>query len=185
MAAMAYPRALPPEPLTAQEPTRLLRVFVPGNPASSNHMYGVRGNGGNGRGAARHLTAEARAWRDAVTLLTRAWRFPDDAPRPLLAVSFVFLGGRADVDNMVKLALDGVKLGLAVDDRYVMRLYAEKQPLPRGGTRGAWIEVTVLPPPVQPPRPQRTRKRITHDPLGQHDPFSGRSLRPPRRKTTP
>ena len=147
---MAYAHALSPNP----EPTRLLRVFVPGNPASSNHMYGARGNG---RGAARHLTTEARAWRDAVTLLTRAWRVPDDAPRPLLAVSFVFLGGRADVDNMVKLALDGVKLGLAVDDRYVMRLCAEKQPLPRGGTRGAWIEVTVLPPPVKPPRPQRVR----------------------------
>ena len=154
MAVMASARAVPPEPLATPEPTRLLRVFVPGNPASSNHMYGARGNG---RGAARHLTAEARAWRDAVTLLTTAWRFPDDAPRPLLAVSLVFLGGRADVDNMVKLALDGVKLGLAVDDRYVVRLYAEKQPLPRGGTRGAWIEVTVLPPPVKPPRPQRAR----------------------------
>ena len=162
---MAYPPAASPEPLAKQEPTRLLHVFVPGNPASSNHMYGVRGNGGNGgngRGAARHLTAEARAWRDAVTLLTRAWRVPDDAPRPLLAVSFVFLGGRADVDNMVKLALDGVKLGLAVDDRYVMRLCAEKQPLPRGGTRGAWIEVTVLSPPVKQPRPQRARRELSH-----------------------
>lgn len=151
---MAYPRALPPRPPEPDaEPTRLLRVFVPGHPASANHMYGARG-----QGAARRLTPEARAWRDAVTLLTARWRFPDDAPRPALAVCCVFLGARADVDNLLKLTLDGLKLGLAVDDRYITRLCAEKQPLPRGGMRGAWIAVALLPPPVKQPKPQRARR---------------------------
>ena len=43
-------------------PAPLLRVFVAGNPVSTNHMYG-----GRGYSSAKHLTAEARAWREAVS----------------------------------------------------------------------------------------------------------------------
>ena len=127
-------------------PTHLLRVFVPGNPVSSNHMYGVRGYA-----AAKRLTPEAKQWRDDVANSTLAWRFAADAPRPALSVACSFVGARADVDNLLKLTLDGLKLGLQVDDRYVVRVCAEKVPLPaRGpnggrGERGAWIEVMCLP----------------------------------------
>ena len=138
----------------------ILRVFVPGNPVSSNHMYGARGYG-----AARRLTPEARAWRDAVANSVLAWRFADDAPRPLLAVHCAFIGMRADLDNGFKLVIDGVKLGLAVDDRYIMRLCGEKQPLSRrggssgsGGERGAWIEVSQLPA-LQKPAQRQPRQR--------------------------
>ena len=152
MAVMASPRALPPEPEPVDAP--LLRVFVTGKPISSNDMYGARGSG-----AARRLTPEARSWRDAVAASVLAWRFPASAPRPILAVDCVFVGARADIDNLCKLVLDGVKTGLAVDDRFILRLVVEKQPLPRGGQRGAWIAVSVLPTPEKPPRLRRTRKK--------------------------
>jgi len=114
-------------------------------------MYGARGYG-----ASRRLTPEARQWRDDVATSTLAWRFADDAPRPALSISCRFPGARADVDNLLKLVLDGVKIGLAVDDRYVMRVCAEKTPLVRGEERGAWIEVTCLPQAQRPPRNKRT-----------------------------
>lgn len=123
----------------------LLRVFVPGNAPSVNHMY-----------VARHLTTEARAWRDAVALSLLPWRFPESAPRPDLRVSFVWVGMRSDIDNPCKLTLDGVKEGLAVDDKYVSELSLKKQKKTPQQERGAWIEVQVLP---QPEQQQRQRQR--------------------------
>lgn len=129
----------------------LLRVWVAGKPISSNHIYGARGSG-----AARRLTPEARAWREAVATSVMPWRLAEHAPRPLLSVCCVFVGARADVDNLLKGTLDGLKEGLLVDDRYVVRVCAEKQPLARGGEKGAWIEVTQLPQLVTRTRAKRT-----------------------------
>lgn len=137
-------------------PAPLLRVFVPGNPVSANHMHDARGYG-----AARRLTPDARAWRDAIALSVMRWRFAAEAPRPNLAVSLVWIGARSDIDNPVKLALDGVKLGLAVDDRYVTRLTIEKRPLAYGDERGAWIEVTELPPMHAQRAPRKARNKRT------------------------
>ena len=128
-------------------PAPLLRVWVAGNAPSVNHMY-----------VARHLTPEARAWRDAVATSLLPWRFPESAPRPDLRVSFVWVGMRSDIDNPCKLTLDGVKEGLLVDDKYVSRLTIEKRPLARGGERGAWIEVTCLPQAPKPPRAPRNKR---------------------------
>ena len=139
------------------QPTPLLRVFVAGNPISANHMYNARGYG-----AARRLTAEAVAWRDAVAVAAMPWRFAESAARPTLGISCRFIAARADVDNLLKLVVDGVKLGLAVDDRYVTRVCAEKV---RGtiAERGAWIEVTQLPDmkPARSTQPQRRRAQPT------------------------
>jgi len=155
------PRATPATPYLVKvepvPPVPLLRVFVAGNPVSTNHMYG-----GRGHSSAKHLTAEARAWREAVSYCTMAWRYAPEVPRPNLAVSCTFIGARADVDNLLKLTLDGLKDGLLVDDRYVMKVCAEKRPLSAGTERGAWIEVSELPPAQHTqPRPSRTRNKRT------------------------
>ena|SRR5690348_1201611 len=140
------PRAATPYlvPVIPLPPAPLLRVFIPGNAPSANHMYAARG-----RGAARYLTAEAVAWREAVATSVMRWRFSAHAPRPNLAVRFTWVGMRSDIDNPVKLTLDGVKLGLAVDDAYVSELGVRKCTLSRGAERGAWIEVTILPTPAK------------------------------------
>ena len=153
------PRATPAYivPVAPLPPAPLLRVFIPGNAPSANHMYAARG-----RGAARYLTTEAVAWREAVALSVMRWRFSERAPRPDLAVSFTWVGMRSDIDNPVKLTLDGVKLGLAVDDAYVSELRVTKRPLAHGGERGAWIEVSELPPAQHTqPRASRTRNKAT------------------------
>jgi len=150
------PRATPTYivPVQPLPPTPLLRVFIPGNAPSANHMYAARG-----RGAARYLTTEAVAWREAVATSVMRWRFSERAPRPNLAISFTWIGMRSDIDNPVKLTLDGVKLGLAVDDAYVSDLRVTKRPLSAGAEsreRGAWIEVTILPTATKRPGTRRS-----------------------------
>jgi len=137
------------------EPAPLLRVFVAGKPVSTNQMYGSRG------GAAKHLTPNAWAWREAVALSTMRWRYAEGTKRPNLAVSCVFSGVQADVDNLLKLALDGLKAGLMVDDRYVTRVCAERRPYSRSDEKGAWIEVTELPPMQVQRAPRKARNKRT------------------------
>lgn len=134
--------------------TPLLRTFVAGHPVSTNQMYGSRG------GAAKHLTPAAWAWRESVALSTMRWRYAAGAKRPNLAVSCVFSGVQADVDNLLKLTLDGLKDGLMVDDRYITRVCAERLPYSRNDEKGAWIEVRELPSePTKPAQQRPTRKR--------------------------
>jgi Holliday junction resolvase RusA-like endonuclease len=141
-----------------------LRVFVAGNPVGSNHMYGNRKTFDKAMHT-RHLTESARLWREAIAVTVMPWRYAPEAQRPNLSVSCIFLGARADVDNLLKLTLDGLKDGLLVDDRFVLKVCAEKRPLSAGTEKGAWIEVSELPPaqPVQhaQPRPSRTRNKRT------------------------
>src|SRR5690242_18342733 len=99
-------RASPRTP-TRVVTTPLLRVFVPGNAPSANHMYAARG-----RGAARYLTLEALDWRGLVASYVMPWRYGETAPRPNLRVSLIWMGNRSDIDNPIKLTLDGVKMGL-------------------------------------------------------------------------
>ena len=149
------------------EPTPLLRVFVPGRPISVNSTHVKRAAASGRMRRDRVVEPLARGWREAIAyeVMQAArsgaaemnWRRLRETKRPRLAISCIFIGSRADADNLLKLAVDGIKEGLMVDDRYVVRLYAEMQPLPRGGTRGAWIEVSVLPPPVKLTKPKRTR----------------------------
>jgi len=162
------PRATPATPYLVKvepaPPAPLLRVFVAGNPVGSNHMYGNRKTFDKAMHT-RHLTESARLWREAIAVTVMPWRYAPEAQRPNLSVSCIFLGARADVDNLLKLTLDGLKDGLLVDDRYVLKVCAEKRPLSAGTERGAWIEVSELPPApsVQhpQPRPSRTRNKRT------------------------
>ena len=139
--------------------TPLLRIFVAGHPVSTNQMYGSRG------GAAKHLTPAAWAWRESVAISTMRWRYAEGAKRPNLAVSCIFSGVQADVDNLLKLTLDGLKAGLMVDDRYVTRICAERLPYSRSDEKGAWIEVHELPPvatkQTTQPRPAGKRNQRT------------------------
>jgi Holliday junction resolvase RusA-like endonuclease len=121
-------------------PVPLLRVWVAGRPVSANRMYGARGRSGH----AKRLTAAAREWRDTVAYSVLPWRVSERAPRPTLAVSCVFVGIRADADNPVKLTLDGLKIGLAVDDRHFIRVTAERRPAEWSGELGAWLTVWHL-----------------------------------------
>jgi|GEM_PF-4997538 len=142
-------------------PTPLLRVFVAGNPVGSNHMYGNRKTFDKAMHT-RHLTESARLWREAIAVTVMPWRYPREAQRPNLSVSCIFLGARADVDNLLKLTLDGLKDGLLVDDRYVLKVCAEKRPLSAGTEKGVWIEVSELPPAQHTqPRTSRTRNKRT------------------------
>lgn len=152
-------RVVQVNPAATRKPreTPLLRVWVAGNPASGNHMYITRKAATGALKRAKVMTPTATGWRDAVAVATMPWRFAESAPRPTLAVSCSFVGARADVDNLLKLTLDGLKMGLLVDDRYVMRVCAEKVPLPRDGERGAWIAVSCLPPM---PKAQRAPRSV-------------------------
>jgi Holliday junction resolvase RusA-like endonuclease len=118
----------------------LLHVWVAGRPISANRMYGARGRSGH----ARRLTKPARQWRKDVAYSVLPWRVSERAPRPTLAVSIAVVGVRGDVDNYSKLICDGLKIGLAVDDRYFARVSVERRPAERRGQLGAWIAVAAL-----------------------------------------
>ncbi len=152
------PRASPSRivPVVPPPPAPLLRVFVPGMPLSANHAYIKRKHASGQNKRDRLLNPYALAWRDAIATMVSPWKFPESAPRPTLSVDCVFIGGRADVDNLLKLALDGVKFGLAVDDRYVQRVSAEKRAKTPTIDRGVWIEVTCLPSTIKQPRKRKT-----------------------------
>lgn len=150
------------------EPAPLLRVFVAGYPVGANHMYLKRKKGGETydddgrkRYSDRALTPNATIWRNAIANSVMQWRYPESAPRPALEVSCVFIGALADVDNLLKLALDGIKRGLLVDDRYVMRVIAERRRLSPGTERGAWIEVSELPSVAAQRAPRKPRNKRT------------------------
>ena len=132
-------------PVAPMPPTPLLRVFVPGAAASGNHMYINRKEATGQHKRTKVHTPRAAQWIKDVAQSVQQWRFPENAPRPRLAVSCTFLNTRSDLDNLLKPTLDGLKIGLMVDDRYVVKLTAEKLPWVRNGERGAWIEVTQLP----------------------------------------
>jgi Holliday junction resolvase RusA-like endonuclease len=158
------PRASPSTPpyivsVQPPAPAPLLRVFVPGAAASGNHMYINRKEATGQRKRIKVHTQRAAQWIKDVAQSVQQWRFSEHAPRPRLAVSCTFLNTKSDLDNLLKTTLDGLKIGLMVDDRYVVKLTAEKLPWVRNGERGAWIEVTQLPEKAatQPTQPRRRR----------------------------
>lgn len=126
-----------------------LEMYVEGQPVSVNHLYGST------RRQARFLTEPAKEWRDAVTMETLAARISaGDSVEPSsgmgreyripLRVACIFYGVRADVDNLLKLTLDGLKEGLGIDDRHFAVVESGKAPtFIRNGRRfrGCWIGV--------------------------------------------
>lgn len=115
-----------------------LSLWVEGTPVSVNLAYGVRGRGG------KYLKPEAQSWRDLVWAAFRshpdAQRFtPDQLP---LRVHCTFYGVRGDADNYSKLAVDGIKLALGIDDRFFSPITCEvARKRASGGKQGARIEV--------------------------------------------
>jgi Holliday junction resolvase RusA-like endonuclease len=112
----------------ATQPSRLLCDFwVAGHPVSVNAAYGHRR-----AQAGAYLTRAARDWRTAVATeamlhrqaITAEARFHITSIYPryrtqTLHVACEVIGVRGDVDNYLKLALDGLKQGLQIDDRYI------------------------------------------------------------------
>ncbi len=90
-----------------------LTIEVAGVPITDNHMYGRQG-------ARTWLLPDAVAWRDAVTYAARhASRGLDLGAWPLpLAVAVTVRAPRGDAANFLKLTLDGLKVGLGVDDAH-------------------------------------------------------------------
>jgi|GEM_PF-3236771 len=104
-----------------------ISLVVKGHPVSVNRAYGnVRTYG------RKRLTEEAAIWRDFVRSAVMTWRedhgYPVAGPLELrtpLTVKCIFVGVRGDADNYLKLTLDGLKMGLAIDDREFAHVEAE------------------------------------------------------------
>lgn len=134
-------------------PRVLLAQWLLGVPKSLNHMYGRRSDGGV------YLTAEAAEWRISVAetlmlhrqALTSGERASIRQGGASLALDAVFTGARADradIDNLMKLVLDGMKVGLMVDDRHVSRLGVARAAAPSAGATlypdAIWLRVSLI-----------------------------------------
>lgn len=166
-----------------------LRIVIAGRPVSSNHAYTPITRRGKQVPGVRVLTQAALDWRDAVAdsvrqqyLIARAL---DDLPpvtswpRPL-RLSLYYRHCKMDLDNSLKVTVDGIKRGLGVDDRYFvygaidhdpdqgrfpgtpyhqgLRLLVESAPLPPLAPDQS---PTVVPPvePVFPVKPDSKKRR--------------------------
>ena len=105
----------------------LCTITVHGKPVSTNAMYGTARNG------RRYLTKAARAWKKIVC--EEAWLAWLDLHRTDAALNLigetmrvhcVFFGVAADVDNLLKCTLDGLKDGIGIDDRYFQAVKATR-----------------------------------------------------------
>ena len=128
----------------------LLTIHVKGKPVSTNRMYRQSKWGG------KYLSDEARAWQGAVW--TAAYERRMGIPRGSVHASFppgatyrvvcTFFHVRADVDNLLKSTVDGLKTGLHVDDRFFTTVEAHKSSDKRQ-PQGALIEVYAASAPSQ------------------------------------
>lgn len=144
-------RAMPAPALAVVEaPRPSLVIRVKGEPVSANSAYAnakpgkpIPRIGRDGRvryvqPVPRYLTRAAQGWRDQVAQETRlamvlARQHPNRMRRPFHVVC-TFYGSRADADNLLKMAIDGVKIGLQIDDRYFAHIEARS-----GGREGGEI----------------------------------------------
>lgn len=117
-------------PARAPEP---VRYFVAGTPTSVNHHYRV------GRGHV-YLNPSARAWEGDVWAHTCQHAASIQAIGAPLALTCRFIGGRADVDNLLKAVLDGFKQATGIDDHWITRLTVIRE---RRGKRTAGVWITV------------------------------------------
>jgi len=120
---------------TADAPARTpLAYFIAGTPTSVNRHYARAATG------RVYLSQAAREWEGTVrdeTLFVR------DAVREIgapLALTLTFIGGRADVDNLLKAVLDGFKHATGIDDHWITRLTVIRE-LRGKRQAGVWIEV--------------------------------------------
>lgn len=111
-ALTAGPPVAPPEPALPAVPG--IRIDVLGRPPSWNHAYR------RGREGRVVLTDDARRWKEDIRLLTldtvnrTGWRHSGG---PIAVYVWLYLDQEMDADNGLKLTLDGLALGLRVNDR--------------------------------------------------------------------
>lgn len=115
----------------------IFKFFVTGHPVSTNSMYGKRRTGG------LYLKPAARQWKQDVGWMVRA-KLAEEKVRslpPALRISYAFQGVRADADNMVKAAQDGLAAALHLDDKQFQIGAALVE---RSGKPGCWITIETL-----------------------------------------
>jgi Holliday junction resolvase RusA-like endonuclease len=111
-------------PITTQAPDVVF--YVPGKPVSVNRMYA------NGRNGKKYLTAAADAWETLVAYISRSAcaELRADIRRGAVALPLrircTFYGTRCDADNLLKTTLDGLKVGLGIDDKHFSPVEAVK-----------------------------------------------------------
>jgi Holliday junction resolvase RusA-like endonuclease len=89
----------------------MVTISIPLTPPSVNHYLQRRVQGGYA------LTKEAQAYKDAVTLIARSCRKRIEAARYKVSVHiFLAPGQRGDLDNFLKLVLDGLVAGGQLPD---------------------------------------------------------------------
>lgn len=104
-----------------------LTVTLPGLPPSTNKLY-TRTRGGGQR-----LSDAATAWKETVwfAVIQEAARvgfaLPPKTPWVLTVTAYVPRWNR-DLDNLLKLTIDGICVGLDCDDRYLACLLALRYP---------------------------------------------------------
>ena len=104
-----------------------VRVFVAGKPVSENHNRATAGTVTK-RGRVHFQTPATLAWRGLVMVAIRnALVAGRQKLTPPLAVELAFINCRADLDNLLKTTLDGVKDGTGVDDRHYHPMHLDKQ----------------------------------------------------------
>ena len=105
-----------------------LCIRIPGRPVSVNAMYKPNARGG------KYLTLAALAWREMMCYKSREithkfrWAIAQGYLSIPLQVRCTFYGMRpnADADNLLKCTLDGLKLGLDIDDKHFAQVTAIK-----------------------------------------------------------
>ena len=105
-------------------------VTIPGAPPSTNHMYvPIRGRWGG-----KTKAPGVAEYQTAVRLLVQNARPSGWMPTDQLPIRFdFFLKRDADCDNLLKALIDGIAVGLEIDDRRVL-------PCVRSKTYGKGVE---------------------------------------------
>lgn len=95
-------------------------IRLDGLPPSTNHGYGVTAKSGKAR---MYKTSEAKAWQEAVMLVTRARRCQPHQEWKDKTISIQITlearDRRMDIDGGVKLTLDAVAKALDFNDKMV------------------------------------------------------------------
>lgn len=94
----------------------VLTIEVPGRAVSANARLGYNRHTGR-----KFLTKAARDWKLTVAEYAEnawIWQIGPDFPEPPYRIVCHVYGTRADVDNLSKLILDGLKEGIGIDDKH-------------------------------------------------------------------
>ncbi len=111
--------------------TLSILLHFPHHPPSVNHAYISNGRGGKIRNPEVVEWQEGLAIEVAAEARRKGWNIPRRA-RWAVDVTFSFPRRQGDVDNLLKLMIDGIRDGLGVDDVYLDSLIVTRITGPRG-----------------------------------------------------